>query len=313
MARILTVSYKDTTTGIWTDFINVQTYFPNVTYVDSPDLPASTVKGIGENLTGIHGVYPDQFKLSDFDFPYHFLVRSVTSEADLKNDVMEFMTWVYNQGVVRLSYYGEPTYRNYKYRSSSTYYPTHGKMGYDAYITVNMAAVDPTQYQKVTTSFTNTTSNISGNWGSYNITIEETGLDINPTITFTNNTTYSVTQEHPHVLSFFSYNYSTDKWYGIQIDAGKPPSVITIDTDSGTATVLASGVTLNLVDKFSPIDYSKWSDLWEGTPYRSDNYVYGYPRLTTGRNLVGMIIANFRTTTEVTNGRLTFSYQRRFV
>lgn len=149
MARTLQVSYislNSPNKEIWTDYTDINTLYPEISLLEVPYTAGGRVKIIGENLPGIHGIYPVKGMVAEQSLVCRFLIRHRNSSQDAQAVARKFVTWLYNVGEIRVSFDNEQLYRRMKYTDAEQYKVFDGIHGYDIELVVTFTALDSLVY-----------------------------------------------------------------------------------------------------------------------------------------------------------------------
>lgn len=140
--------------GQWGEFRQLETLFPDIKFMGSTIVGSPGLKLSGENLPGRHGIYPVYSPVVETQKTFRFWVRKLTTEAETKNTIKNFATWLYNIGEFRLSIDDEAQYRRMKYNSGSDYEMVDGTYGKDGEFEMTLTCLDSISYNKNLSSST---------------------------------------------------------------------------------------------------------------------------------------------------------------
>lgn len=132
----------------WGEFLPVESYFPNIVFLKSSNVGSPGLKRSGDNLPGRHGIVNTYSPVVETQKTFEFLTRSVTSEANARESVKEFVAWLYGLGEFRISFNGESQYRRMIYTQGSDYEMFEGVYGNDANFVLTLTCLDSLSYAK---------------------------------------------------------------------------------------------------------------------------------------------------------------------
>lgn len=147
----------------FTNFVELSKLFPGIHFLRSTTVGSAPPKNLGEDLPGRQGIVNFYSPVTQKTKRLTFLCRNVNNESGTREQIKNFVSWLYSIGEFRVSFNSESQYRRMIYNSGQDYDMFFGTYGYDAEFSLDFTCLDSISYSR---SYTQVPMQYQANYSS---------------------------------------------------------------------------------------------------------------------------------------------------